>query len=95
MNRPVLVTGAAGFIGSAVAERLLADDVSVIGVDNLNDYYDPALKKARLARLESKSQARRWLFECLDVSNKAAVEQLFITQRPRAVIHLAAQAGVR
>jgi len=95
LNRPVLVTGAAGFIGSAVAERLLADDVSVIGVDNLNDYYDPALKKARLARLESKSQARRWLFECLDVSNKAAVEQLFITQRPRAVIHLAAQAGVR
>ena len=48
MSRPVLVTGAAGFIGSAVAERLLADGISVIGVDNLNDYYDPKLKPVSL-----------------------------------------------
>ena len=95
MNRPVLVTGAAGFIGSAVAERLLADDVSVIGVDNLNDYYDPALKKARIARVEGTSNSQKWLFECKDIADKVAIEELFATHNPRAVIHLAAQAGVR
>ena len=95
MNRPVLVTGAAGFIGSAVAERLLADGVSVIGLDNFNDYYDPALKKARIARLECKSDVKDWLFECKDIADKVAIEELFETYNPRAVIHLAAQAGVR
>ena len=95
MNRPVLVTGAAGFIGSAVAERLLADGVSVIGLDNLNDYYDPALKKARIARLESKSNVKNWMFECKDIADKVATEEIFLTHNPRAVIHLAAQAGVR
>ena len=95
MRFPILVTGAAGFIGAAVAERLLSDGISVLGIDNLNDYYDPALKKARIARIESTSDVKNWEFKRLDVSDKSAVEHLFHTYKPKAVVHLAAQAGVR
>ena len=89
---PVLVTGAAGFIGYHVAERLLATGRSVVGVDNLNAYYDPALKRARLARLE---RHPAFAFSAMDLSDREASAQVFATSRPRAIIHLAAQAGVR
>jgi len=86
----VLVTGAAGFIGMHCAERLLARGDEVIGVDNLNDYYDVRLKEARLARLSGK-----FSFVRADVADRDAMERLFSEHRPQRVIHLAAQAGVR
>jgi UDP-glucuronate 4-epimerase len=86
----VLVTGAAGFIGMHCAERLLARGDEVVGVDNLNDYYDVRLKQARLARLSGKFR-----FVKADIAARAAVERLFADERPQRVIHLAAQAGVR
>ncbi|MEE9493898.1 MAG: NAD-dependent epimerase [Gammaproteobacteria bacterium] len=88
----ILVTGAAGFIGNALSLRLLARGNEVIGVDNLNDYYDISLKEARLARVTSDpgfTDVR------LDIENTDAVNQLFKEQRPDAVVNLAAQAGVR
>jgi UDP-glucuronate 4-epimerase len=88
----ILVTGAAGFIGSHVSQRLLARGDDVIGVDNLNDYYDPSLKKARLARLQ---EHERFSFELEDVSDAAAMLRVFQETRPDRVVHLAAQAGVR
>ena len=95
-TRPILVTGAAGFIGAEVALRLLSRGERVIGVDNLNAYYDPALKRARLARIAERPQAAQaWRFEPLNVDNGADLLALFAAERPRAVVHLAAQAGVR
>ena len=88
----ILVTGSAGFIGNAVSLRLLADGHEVVGVDNLNDYYDPSLKLARLARLEGETGFQRI---DLDVSDTTAVERLFADHRFDSVVHLAAQAGVR
>ncbi|HEY6898757.1 MAG TPA: NAD-dependent epimerase, partial [Rhodocyclaceae bacterium] len=86
------VTGAAGFIGMHVCERLLARGDEVVGVDNLNDYYDVSLKEARLARLTPHSAFR---FARLDVADREGMAALFATERPQRVIHLAAQAGVR
>ena len=95
-TRPILVTGAAGFIGAEVVLRLLSRGERVIGVDNLNAYYDPALKRARLARIaECPQAAQGWRFEPLNVANGADLLALFAAERPRAVVHLAAQAGVR
>lgn len=88
----ILVTGAAGFIGFSLSESLLARGHEVIGWDNLNDYYSVALKEARLARL---SKQPRFRFEKLDVADAAAVARIFESQRFDAVVHLAAQAGVR
>jgi UDP-glucuronate 4-epimerase len=88
----VLVTGAAGFIGSHVSARLLDEGHAVVGLDNLNDYYDPALKEARLERLTSRDGFR---FERRDVVDADGMARLFASQRFDAVIHLAAQAGVR
>lgn len=87
-----LVTGAAGFIGFHVSERLLAAGHQVIGIDNLNDYYDINLKFARLDLLKPHP---RFQFEKIDLADRSAMEQLFATQRFERVIHLAAQAGVR
>ncbi len=89
---PILVTGSAGFIGSHVAHRLLEQGHEVLGLDNLNDYYDVTLKKARLARLERYS---RYQHDHADLADRGAVEALFEHHKPRRVIHLAAQAGVR
>ncbi len=89
---PVLVTGAAGFIGFCFARRLLASGRAVIGIDNVNDYYDPALKEARLAKLH---EHRGFAFHRLDLADRAATEKLFGSGRFRFVVHLAAQAGVR
>lgn len=88
----VLLTGVAGFIGHRTAEKLLARGDEVIGVDNLNSYYDVSLKHARLARLAPHSKFR---FFKLDLCERGAVERLFQDQAPERVIHLAAQAGVR
>ena len=87
-----LVTGAAGFIGYHVAEHLLSEGHSVVGVDNLNAYYDPRLKRARLARL-----MRHNRFEAvrLDLAGRRATEALFESRKFDVVIHMAAQAGVR
>ncbi|MCA6117733.1 NAD-dependent epimerase [Bradyrhizobium sp. WSM 1738] len=88
----ILVTGAAGFIGFHVARRLLAEGRAVVGLDNLNDYYDPALKRARLDVLR---ENQGFAFEQIDLSDRASVERLFAEHRFARVVHLAAQAGVR
>jgi UDP-glucuronate 4-epimerase len=88
----VLVTGTAGFIGSHVAMRLLARGDEVIGLDNLCDYYDVTLKKARLARF---GDHPRYTHVHADLSERPAMEAVFATHRPQRVVHLAAQAGVR
>lgn len=88
----VLVTGTAGFIGSHVAQRLLARGDEVVGLDNLNDYYDVTLKRARLKRLEA---LNAYTHVHADLADREAMEALFAQHRPERVIHLAAQAGVR
>jgi UDP-glucuronate 4-epimerase len=87
----VLVTGAAGFIGFHVAARLLRDGGRVMGIDNLNGYYDPRLKRSRLALLEH----ARFEFAQIDIADREAMECLFERETFSLVIHLAAQAGVR
>ncbi|MCA2991390.1 NAD-dependent epimerase [Gemmatimonas sp.] len=88
----ILVTGAAGFIGYHTSERLLARGDTVVGLDNVNDYYDPTLKSARLARLQGQPG---FTFVKLDLGDRAGIERLFATERFDKVINLAAQAGVR
>jgi UDP-glucuronate 4-epimerase len=92
MKKIILVTGAAGFIGYYVSQRLINDDHIVIGVDNLNDYYDVNLKKNRLSLLNS---AKKFSFYQIDVSDKELLESIFKTHNISHVVHLAAQAGVR
>ena len=91
-DQAVLVTGAAGFIGFHVARRLLAEGRAVVGLDNLNSYYDPALKRARLDILRGE---QGFAFEQIDLADRASVERLFAKHRFARVVHLAAQAGVR
>ena len=88
----ILVTGAAGFIGAALSLRLLERGDRVVGLDNLNDYYDVSLKEARLARLRAHSGFE---FEKIDIADREAMKHLFAKRRFDAVMHLAAQAGVR
>jgi len=88
----VLVTGAAGFIGSFVARVFLERGEEVVGLDNLNDYYDPALKRARLARLQGMSGFR---FVKLDLADAPGMAALFAREKFQRVVHLGAQAGVR
>jgi UDP-glucuronate 4-epimerase len=89
---PILVTGAAGFIGSHVAHRLLELDRRVVGVDNLNGYYDPALKRARLERLKPFANFQ---FEQIDLAERGRAADLFAAHKFPVVVHLAAQPGVR
>ena len=91
----VLVTGAAGFIGFHVVLQLLARGDEVIGIDNLNDYYDPALKHARLAEIQQADNAKNFAFHPIDIADADALNAIFSQQKIARVIHLAAQAGVR
>jgi UDP-glucuronate 4-epimerase len=88
----VLITGAAGFIGSALTLRLLERGDRVIGIDNHNDYYDPTIKEARLGRY---SDHPNYIHLRIDLADRKAIEDAFITHNPRKVVNLAAQAGVR
>jgi len=92
MSRRVLVTGAAGFIGYHLSERLLSAGDEVVGLDNLNDYYDPQLKEARLERLKKQKGFR---FLRADLGDRTGVEKIWKETKPEVVVHLAAQAGVR
>ena len=92
MTAPILVTGAAGFVGHATAHRLLARGERVIGVDIVNDYYDPALKQARLASFEGMDG---FTFHRLDIAEPDAIATLMRQHGITRVVHLAAQAGVR
>ncbi|MEY9156448.1 SDR family NAD(P)-dependent oxidoreductase [Bradyrhizobium japonicum] len=91
-DQAILVTGAAGFIGFHVARQLLAEGRPVVGLDNLNSYYDPALKQARLALLRNDS---RFAFVEADLADRETIAALFARHRFDKVVHLAAQAGVR
>ena len=95
MSRTVLVTGAAGFIGAALSQRLLARGERVVGLDNLNNYYDPALKQARLRQVEAMALKGAWRFELISLEDGDALTALFAEERPDVVVNLAAQAGVR
>ena len=92
MADPVIVTGGAGFIGMHVAERLLDRGETVIGVDVFNDYYDPALKAARAARLDGRAG---FTMVRMDIADNAAVLELVRSSGAKRIVHLAAQAGVR
>jgi len=88
----VLITGSAGFIGSALTLRLLERGDTVVGIDNHNDYYDPAIKEARLARY---AQHPNYTHLRIDLADRKAIEEAFATYKPQRVVNLAAQAGVR
>ena len=92
MSDPILVTGAAGFIGFHTASRLLAAGHRVVGLDNLSDYYDPAIKRDRLAKLH---EMGAFNFKQMDLVQADEVNALFVRERFSHVVHLAAQAGVR
>jgi len=92
MTAPLLVTGAAGFVGFHLANALVDRGEAVLGVDNLNDYYDVHLKEARLARLEPRPGFR---FIRVDLADRAQTADLFARENPKRIVHLAAQAGVR
>ena len=94
-QRTVLITGAAGFIGAALSMRLLQRGDRVVGIDNLNDYYDPSLKQARLHQIEAVATAGAWRFERMGLEDEPALMALFADERPQVVVNLAAQAGVR
>lgn len=95
IGKTVLVTGAAGFIGSNLVKRLFHDfeDIKVIGIDNMTDYYDVRIKRGRLAEIDG--LGRDWLFVEDSIADKVAVEDIFGKYKPAVVVNLAAQAGVR
>ena len=95
MTRTVLVTGAAGFIGAALSKRLLQRGDRVVGIDNLNDYYDPTLKQARLREIEAAASSDSWRFERMSLEDGDALMNLCAAEHPSVVVNLAAQAGVR
>ena len=93
----VLVTGAAGFIGFHLCKRLLKQGTPVVGFDNVNPYYDPSLKRARIAKLQATAQRTETSFQLIeaDLEDRQAVEAVFAQHKPQKVVNLAAQAGVR
>ncbi|MEY8521408.1 NAD-dependent epimerase/dehydratase family protein [Lachnospiraceae bacterium 38-10] len=98
-NKTILITGAAGFIGANLALRLLSrlDNSIIIGIDNLNDYYDPDLKEYRLSLIDkqAKKSSSEFVFAKGDISDRAFMEKIFLKYKPQIVVNLAAQAGVR
>jgi len=97
MTKTVMVTGCAGFIGWKVSEMLLNEDINVVGIDNINDYYDPALKEWRLSALRARNNKPYpgLSFHNIDISELTDVKKIFIQHKLDAVINLAARAGVR
>ena len=91
----ILITGAAGFIGANLTEKLLAQGHTVVGVDDLNGYYDVSLKQARLAKIEKHAFADRFTFQKVDIVDRDVMTCLFESHAFDVVVHLAAQAGVR
>ena len=96
-GKTILVTGCAGFIGSNLVKRLFRDlkDAIIIGIDNMNDYYDVALKEYRLAEITKIAEEDKWKFVKGDIADKATIDHLFEVYNPQIVVNLAAQAGVR
>ena len=90
-----LVTGAAGFIGSNLSYKLISDGSKTIGIDNLNEYYDPDLKRARIDRIQSHTSSDLFQFEVMDLRDKKDVMTIVEKTKPNVICHLAAQAGVR
>ena len=97
MKSPIFITGAAGFIGFHVSKALIQKKIPVIGIDNLNNYYDVNLKKARINELnkETNNDEKIFKFYNSDIIEKSKLDQIFNIHKPKVVIHLAAQAGVR
>ncbi len=94
-NKNILITGAAGFIGAALAERLLDEEVNIIGIDNFNDYYNPLLKQQRVKNIERKNKNKFFKIINVDLKDTNYINQIFENHKPNIVINLAAQAGVR
>lgn len=95
-NNPILITGAAGFIGAALSQYLLKKGENVIGIDNLNDFYDVDLKVARVNLIkEDDSFSGLWTFKKASIEDKEAIRKIFLEYKPSIVVNLAAQAGVR
>ena len=91
----ILITGAAGFIGSAIAKKLLLENYQVIGIDNINEYYNPFLKQKRIKNIVQIDQNNCWRFLKVNLENTRKIDQIFEEFKPNIVINLAAQAGVR
>ncbi len=94
ISRPILITGVAGFIGAALAKRLLTEGKEIIGIDNLNSYYDPFLKELRIKDL-LENYSKSFFFHKVSIENSHELEKIFTKYNPNIVINLAAQAGVR
>ncbi len=95
IKKKILVTGAAGFIGSEIVKKLLSEGVEVIGIDNLNNYYNPLLKEKRIQSIEEINQNNLWNFCKVNLNDSKNIDQIFTEYNPNIVINLAAQAGVR
>ena len=97
MQKPILITGVAGFIGSSVAMKFLDKGEDVIGIDNLDKYYDVKLKKFRINQIQKKSSENlsKFEFHQINLQNKKDIKDIFKRYKPKYVINMAAQAGVR
>ena len=97
MRNKILITGAAGFIGFHVCKKLIENNKKILGLDNINSYYEPKLKKARISEITKMTMNSniKWEFVKADLEEKETLNQIFKSFQPNIVIHLAAQAGVR